>query len=351
MTEEKFQFGKLRAILMLLVLVVITMGATTLLSREVTLILEDEKFNYETTATTVEGFMVEKGVKFEDNMIVTPALDTAITNKMEIEIKYPRDIVVVDNGVEETISSAHILVESILDNEGIELGEKDYSVPALDEEVSFVEGEETVIKINRVTEKVVSDVVTVAYTSIINENPNMLKGQTKVVQEGSNGASIVKSEVTYLNNEEVKAKVVEEKVVVLPLEEIKEVGTKEPAKVVSEENVAGSGLMKGGKKVVKIIRMQATAYDASAESNGQWAGITALGTKLRPGVVAVDRSVIPLRTQLYVESADGYPSYGMAVAEDVGGAIKGKRIDLFFESKTDVYNFGRRDVIVYVLEP
>ena len=145
MTEEKFQFGKLRAILMLLVLVVITMGATTLLSREVTLILEDEKFNYETTATTVEGFMVEKGVKFEDNMIVTPALDTAITNKMESEIKYPRDIVVVDNGVEETISSAHILVESILDNEGFELGEKDYSVPALDEEVSFVEGEETVI--------------------------------------------------------------------------------------------------------------------------------------------------------------------------------------------------------------
>lgn len=351
MTEEKFRFGKLRAILMLLVLVVITMGATTLLSREVTLILENEKFNYETTATTVEGFMVEKGVKIVEDMIVTPALDTEITNKMEIEIKYPREILVVDNGVEKTVSSAHILVESILETKGYELGEKDYSVPALDEHLEFVEGEETVIIINRVAEKIVSDVVTVSHTSLINENPNLLKGQTKIVQEGQDGTSIVKSEKTYLNNEEVKTEVVEEKIVVAPVEEIKEIGTKEPVKIVSEENVSGSGLMKGGKKVVKIIRMEATAYDASAESNGKWVGITALGTKLRPGVVAVDRNVIPLRTQLYVESADGYPSYGMAVAEDVGGAIKGKRIDLFFESKTDVYNFGRRDVIVYVLEP
>ncbi len=96
--------------------------------------------------------------------------------------------------------------------------------------------------------------------------------------------------------------------------------------------------------------MQATAYDASPASNGQWAGVTALGTKLRPGVVAVDRSVIPLGSRLYIESTDGWPSYGIAVAEDVGGAIKGNRIDLFFESASTVKSFGRRNVKVYVLD-
>ena len=96
--------------------------------------------------------------------------------------------------------------------------------------------------------------------------------------------------------------------------------------------------------------MNSTSYDASPESNGPWGPITALGTDLRPGVVAVDPNVIPLRTELYVVAADDWPSYGLAIAEDTGGAIKGNIIDLFYESSETVRQYGRRDVIVYVLE-
>ena len=100
----------------------------------------------------------------------------------------------------------------------------------------------------------------------------------------------------------------------------------------------------------KVIEMRATAYDASYESNGHWGAVTAIGTKLRPGVVAVDLRVIPLRSKVYVEGIDSWGDYRQAVAEDVGGAIKGNRIDLFYSSRDTVKRFGRRNVKVYVLE-
>ena len=66
--------------------------------------------------------------------------------------------------------------------------------------------------------------------------------------------------------------------------------------------------------------------------------------KAAPGVVAVDPRVIPLRTRLYVEG------YGPALAADVGAAIKGNRIDVFFETVDEALRYGRRQVNVYILE-
>ena len=57
-----------------------------------------------------------------------------------------------------------------------------------------------------------------------------------------------------------------------------------------------------------------------------------------------------MRSKVYVEGTDSWGDYGQAVAEDVGGAIKGNRIDLFYSSKDTVKKFGRRNVKVYVLE-
>ena len=58
----------------------------------------------------------------------------------------------------------------------------------------------------------------------------------------------------------------------------------------------------------------------------------------------MDPSVIPLGTRLYVEG------YGYATADDIGSAIKGDRIDVFFESQGDCVRWGRRYTKVYVLQ-
>ena len=91
----------------------------------------------------------------------------------------------------------------------------------------------------------------------------------------------------------------------------------------------------------KSLRVEATAYSGHT--------ITATGTKpvRNPGgwsTIAVDRRVIPLGTRVYVEN------YGYAIAEDVGGAIKGNIIDLFMDSSSETRSWGRRNVTIYILD-
>ena len=94
----------------------------------------------------------------------------------------------------------------------------------------------------------------------------------------------------------------------------------------------------------KEFYVTATAY--TAYCNG-CSGITATGINLKENpnlkVIAVDPSVIPLGSKVWVEG------YGYAVAGDTGGAIKGSKIDLFMPSKSQAYDFGRKKVLVKVL--
>lgn len=89
-------------------------------------------------------------------------------------------------------------------------------------------------------------------------------------------------------------------------------------------------------RVVRVHVMEATAYT--------WTGNrTATGTWPGRGTVAVDPAVIPLGSELYVEG------YGLAVAADTGGDIKGHRIDLYYLTEDECWEFGRRQVRVEVL--
>lgn len=93
----------------------------------------------------------------------------------------------------------------------------------------------------------------------------------------------------------------------------------------------------------RVVEMEATGYDASPRTIPGGTGRTATGMKAVYGCVAVDPRVIPLGTHLFVEG------YGFAIASDTGSAIKGNRIDLCFNSRSQALNFGRRSVRVHVL--
>lgn len=88
------------------------------------------------------------------------------------------------------------------------------------------------------------------------------------------------------------------------------------------------------------IPVIATAYTRYDEGCGNY---TYRGNYLRRGLAAVDPNIIPLGTRLYV------PGYGEALADDIGGAIQGNRIDLAMETLDEAFNYGRREVTVYVL--
>jgi 3D (Asp-Asp-Asp) domain-containing protein len=84
------------------------------------------------------------------------------------------------------------------------------------------------------------------------------------------------------------------------------------------------------------LKMVATAYFSG--------GKTATGLQARKGIVAVDPSVIPLGTKLYIEG------YGEAQAADIGSSIKGNRIDLCFDSLQECKTYGKRNINVYLVE-
>jgi 3D (Asp-Asp-Asp) domain-containing protein len=96
---------------------------------------------------------------------------------------------------------------------------------------------------------------------------------------------------------------------------------------------------------VKEFYVSSTAYTANCSG---CSGTTATGINLlrhpNAKVVAVDPSVIPLGTKLYVEG------YGQAIAGDTGGAIKGFKIDVFLNNNQQALQWGRRTVKVRVLE-
>ncbi|MDR3049161.1 MAG: 3D domain-containing protein [Elusimicrobiota bacterium] len=95
----------------------------------------------------------------------------------------------------------------------------------------------------------------------------------------------------------------------------------------------------------KRINMIATAYypgDPLAWGDGT---ITFLGHRMQRGIVAVDPSVIPLRTRVFVSG------YGYGYAGDTGNAIKGNRIDLGVNNAEEEKSWMFREVTVYILEP
>lgn len=92
----------------------------------------------------------------------------------------------------------------------------------------------------------------------------------------------------------------------------------------------------GFKRYTKKLRCEATAYIATGNP-------TATGIMPYWGVIAVDPRFIPLGTKVYI------PGYGIALAADTGGAIRGNIIDLFMNTYRQAINWGRRDVDVYIL--
>ncbi|SEG74610.1 3D domain-containing protein [Paenibacillus sp. UNC499MF] len=104
----------------------------------------------------------------------------------------------------------------------------------------------------------------------------------------------------------------------------------------------------------KVLNIKASAYSADPSENGGYAGIDYYGNKLTVGTIAVDPKVIPLGSTVYVTgyAFPGLPAKGMiAKATDIGGAIKGNRIDIFVPgSKEKVNNFGYQSVKVYILK-
>ncbi len=318
------------------------LGTIFVRSQKTVMIAYDgQEIQVSTLANTVEGVLCEQNITVGDDDKIIPKMNEQIKDGMKIVIHRVVEIKLIDGQAEKNIFTTQTNVKNLIDLLNIKLEKEDKIEPKLEEPIR--EGQ--VIKITRISRGVVVETQELPFQTVFKNNDNLKKGKTQKIQEGKKGLKEIKFEVLYEDGVEVGREVIEENIVENAVNEIIEKGTLAMVATSRGDIARYSG----------VLTMTATAYDLSFQSTGRkpgdkYYGLTASGTKIRPGVAAVDPNVIPLGTKLYVESTDGTPDYGYASAEDRGGAIKGNKIDLFFESVQDVRRFGRRKVKVYILK-
>ncbi len=298
----------------------------------------------------VYGVLSENGFVLNEGDKLNFGKDEKLTDGMNIEIKRAMRVSVIASGEKKEYLTTEKSVGNILAELGIEAKDTDKITPGYYDEVQ-ANAEITLI---RTKEDVIKVKEGIPFESVEKINKSLAKGTKKITQEGAEGEKEITFRVSYEDGVEVSREAVSEVITKEPVKRITEVA---PRIKMENYQIASAGSVQtsrsGEVAYSRVLSMAATGYDASScgkspSSSGY--GVTASGARAQKGVVAVDTSVIPLGTRLYIESADGRYVYGHAVAADRGSAIKGNRIDLCFDSNSEARSFGRRSVKVYVLK-
>lgn len=261
---------------------------------------------------------------------VQPSLDTNVKDGDKIAIKRAVNINVAVDGKVLKIKSAEKNIENMLKAEHITLSKIDKIKPAKNSMLK--KGLE--ISITRVNSQIVKNNEEVGFATEVMTDNTMGNDEKQIIQQGQAGQKEVSTKIVYEDGVQVSKNILSENMIKQPVKQIEKVGT--------------LGVLKpdrGGRVLYeKSIDVVATAY-----TNDFGFGITASGSRVKRNAngyssIAVDPRVIPLGSKLYI------PGYGYGVAEDTGGAIKGNRLDLFFSSEKDCYNWGVRNIKVYILK-
>lgn len=298
------------------------------LYKNVSLEVNGVAHSYSTTAWTVGDLLNNNGLLLNDDEIVEPNSATVLKDGMKIRILQAVPVKLIADGhtIEKDVYAA--TVSEALKRLGVSYDNDD----RLSVNPKAKLKPDMVIQLVRVDKKQVQEEVPIAYLSKNTRSDRLRNGEIKVLTKGQNGVKEIKVENTYENGVLKEAKVLSEKVLKEPVGEVVAFGGYVP-------------VSRGNAEMSRYMVFKASAYDPSPASCGAYAdGYTATGVRAGKGIVAVDPDVIPLHSRLYIED------YGYAVAEDTGGKINGRRIDLCFDTYREAMQFGRREVKVYFLD-
>lgn len=261
-------------------------GSYSLLNKEVTLVVKGQESTVSTFESNVEELLAEQNIKYDGNDIINVELDNKLSDGLKIEVIEVR---------EDTIR----------------------------------ESKEVPFEVNIVEDK------------------DLLKGKTETSTEGQAGKNELVYKITYHNGKQVEKKFIEELVIEDPIDKVVKKGSKVEIKVASSrgENIRNQSSSNSNKNTSsnnqsstngKKMQVVATAYTGH--------GITSTGTTPKWGTIAVDPSIIPYGTKVYI------PKFGKTfIAEDCGGAIKGNKIDIYMNDKDSAYNWGRKTIDIYIV--
>ncbi len=195
------------------------------------------------------------------------------------------------------------------------------------------------ISVTRVNEEIEILEEIAPFETVYVADANLPIDSQQIVNVGVEGVTRTRYRVRYEDGQEVARKLEDTWVAQGPAERVIAYGQQVEPKTFAAPD---------GTQVTywRQIRMLASSYSAGTAGvspDKSYYGRTYTGEVMRHGIVAVDPSVIPLRSQVYV------PGYGMGDALDIGSAVRARRIDLGFDdSNLELWN---RWVDVYLLWP
>lgn len=307
--------------------------------KTVTINLDGKKMKVVTFNSTVGKVLESKKIVVGPKDKTSPELDQKIKNGDIINIDKAVDVYVQVDGKNLCLKSAQDSVKDLLTAEGIKLGEEDKISPQLS--TGITNGIN--IKIVRVDAKIVEEKKELDFATIYKSDSSLVTGTNKVVQDGQKGEKVITHKLIYEDGKVVSSTV------------LSAIITKSPINKIINRGILGVlNFSRGGNQVyyTKTLKFKASAYTAAScgknpSSSGYGRTATGVYAKRDPygySTIAVDPRIIPYGTKLYI------PGYGLAIAQDTGGAINGYKLDLYFNTLNQCYSWGVRNVNVYVLK-
>lgn len=272
-----------------------------------------------TRQTTVGAVLKEAKIGASEIDTVHPCREYPVSDKMKITVEECIHTQMEIHGKMKDFTLKSGTVRENLKLNDIRYDKDDRIYPELDSPVRA----DTKITVDEVHRKVTEGTKKVKSGDKVVLDPGLSSG---TVQEtgGRDGEGLYTYTTTYINGKKSGTRTKLKKWITKPEDHTLRCGTSETGE-------------KGEVKVKSTFTANTTAYYAGTNAHGS------TGQRVHYGTCAVDPSVIPYGTRLYIEG------YGIAVANDCGGAVQGHIVDLYMRSTAECIRWGRQNRKAYVL--
>lgn len=343
--KRKVLLIRTAAILIPLVMCLVLLSQTAFAKNTYVITDGSRVLTYTTFSTDPAAVLGEVGLELDENDSYTTQPGAGVSSitvqrSQDITIRYRDEVI-------STVSQGETVGE-LLNRLNISLTESDTVSHPLD--LHTYDGMELwideVLHLEQTYTSTIPHDVTYCYDDSIPQ------GTEVVLVEGVDGQLTCTATVTYVNGQETSRAVQSQEVTLAPVTEIIALGSApieqiDPGSmpIFGEDTITlPSGEVLTYSRTMQVV---ATGYHKSNAGCDDW---TSTGTWARVGAIAVDPRMIPYGTRMFIVSNDGAYVYGLATAEDCGGAIKGNRVDLYFDSNYECFQFGIRACTIYILE-
>lgn len=308
-------------------------------ARPITVYVDTLRMELSSAAPTVEGVLRDLGMTVREGDLVRPGLAAPVSAGMTVRLGKARTITVRIDGKEQSLYTTAYTVADVLRLLNLDPGPDEILEPARESYVA--NGTTVIVGFNRTMEE---DELTQIAPGVVYETDSSLPAGKIVVVSGTAGVRLTKYSVTYKNGEVVGRRQVGSSAVSQAPIPTRNIAGPRPVGAAARPTLNAPEYT--GPYSRKLV-VDSTWYNASHGDKARsdpWYGRTAMGVQLDYGVCAVDPTVIPMWTKMWI------PNYGLCVAADVGGAIKGAHIDLGYPESAGNPGWGRQTVEIYIID-